>query len=60
LAILIDYCSIGRILFGAYHQVIGRMAFARTPDRGAAATILSWVQPIRDNCSTLPGHTAIC
>lgn len=49
MAILIDYCSIGRTLFGTCHKASDRIRFDRTPDRGAAATILSWVQPIRGN-----------
>jgi hypothetical protein len=49
LAIFRDRRPIGRILLGACHQATGRMRFARTPDRGAAAAILLSVQPIRDN-----------
>jgi hypothetical protein len=49
LAIFRDHRGIGRILFGACHKATGRIRFDRTPDRGAAATILSSVQPIRDS-----------
>jgi hypothetical protein len=49
LAIFRNHNRIGRILFGAYHKATGRIRFDRTPDRGAVATILSSVQPIRDS-----------
>jgi hypothetical protein len=39
----------GRILFGTCDKATGRIRFDRTPDRGAAATILPRAQPIRGN-----------
>jgi hypothetical protein len=49
LAVFTDHRRIGSILLATLHKATGRIRFAHTADRGAAATILSWVQQIGDN-----------